>query len=562
MIPRISRLAAAFLCLLVLIVPSKVRAAEVGTCDSCQRLFRETPGMVIREIRITQRDVFDPSEGLPGWFPWQTVNRLHLRTAEQVIRDELLLREGDRLDPDLIQESRRNLRALDYFRDERIDCDRIDDRGVRVSISLREVWSLIPVFDIQEVEGSRIVTAGLTEQNLLGLGKVLSASYRKGAQSRNLFVEDSWRVRYLDPNVLGSRVQMAWTVQDLETGESTRASLERPFYSLETPWAAGASMNHARFRRRLIQNGRIVADYDREDNAGMLHFGAALRPGPPVVHRLEATYNYVQRRIRDFRPLSGEDPPPERPQDDTLSYPGIAWRRLGVNYIVERRIAQFERHEDFNLGNDLSLAAGFSADALGAARDEWIFSASDSQGYAFRPGHFALARAVAFGRLAGDTWRNTEGFFHYDHYLRDTPLDAGPLLHTFHLEGEFGYGVNLDPDRLLALGWDTGLRGYDADAFTGNKLLRVSLEDRIFASRRLLGLVALGLLLFWDSGYVWDVGQSIDLDQIRNDAGVGLRIALPQLSGTSVAHLTWGVPVGRGGGLRDGIVTFSTETGF
>jgi hemolysin activation/secretion protein len=112
------------------------------------------------------------------------------------------------------------------------------------------------------------------------------------------------------------------------------------------------------------------------------------------------------------------------------------------------------------------------------------------------------------------------------------------------------------------LGWDSGLRGYDAGAFTGNKLFRLSLEDRIFPRRNLFGLLALGVLPFWDCGYVWQEDQPVDLGDLRQDVGLGLRIALPRVAGSNVFQLTWGVPVGRGADLSDSILTFSTSTGF
>ena len=53
-------------------------------------------------------------------FPYSTINALHIRTREDVIRRELLFKVGDRLDPFLIAETERNLRALPFIRAARI----------------------------------------------------------------------------------------------------------------------------------------------------------------------------------------------------------------------------------------------------------------------------------------------------------------------------------------------------------------------------------------------------------------------------------------------------------
>jgi hypothetical protein len=241
----------------------------------------------------------------------------------------------------------------------------------------------------------------------------------------------------------------------------------------------------------------------------------------------------------------------------------VAYRRLGVNYIIEERISRFDRREDFNIANDLDLSLAFSAEMLGADEDEWLFSISDVQGHSFRKGHFLFVRASGEGMLGGDRVRNGVFSVEYDHYLQDTFLDWGPFLHTLHWLGSFGYGTNLDPDRLLGLGYPNGLRGYDRNAFTGDKRLLFSLEDRIFLSRNLFGLVALGFLAFFDSGYVWDVGEAMDLSDLRYGTGVGLRIALPAVAGPSILQLNWGFPLGSGADpLGDSIFTVVTSAEF
>jgi hypothetical protein len=320
---------------------------------------------------------------------------------------------------------------------------------------------------------------------------------------------------------------------------------------------------HYRRKRRLIRDGELAAEFEQQDFAGGIDFGYALTRGPPTVHRLGPFYEYAQKRVRDSRVLAaggeGADPPP----DDTTSSLGIAYQRLGVNYIIEERISKFNRQEDFNIANDLHLSLAFSAELLGAEQDEWLFSVSDVQGHAFRKGHFLFLRASGEGALGGDRVRNGLFSVAYDHYLQDTFLDCGPFLHTLHWLGSFGYGSNLDPDRLLGLGYPNGLRGYVRDAFTGNKRLLFSLEDRIFLARNLFGLVALGILTFFDSGYVWDEGESADLSDLRYGTGVGLRLSLPAVSGPNILKLTWGFPLGSGvDPLGDSVFTVGTATSF
>jgi outer membrane protein assembly factor BamA len=141
-------------------------------------------------------------------------------------------------------------------------------------------------------------------------------------------------------------------------------------------------------------------------------------------------------------------------------------------------------------------------------------------------------------------------------------LDFAPILHTFHGVLSFGYGVNLSSDTLFELGWDTGLRGYESASFTGHKLFRITAEDRIFPSRNIFGLVALGGVLFWDAGYVWDEDEKVDPGDVRHDVGVGLRIGIPTFSGENILRLDFGFPIGHAASLSEYLFTMVTSTTF
>lgn len=537
--------------------------AQENIADTCQQIIDECPDAKIGDIRIIHRDIFETSDELPDWIPWQTVNRLHLSTTEQTIRDSFLFQIGENLDVELIRETQRKLRSLGYFRDEDLECREMAPGKVRVEVSLKENWSLIPVFSFFGRGLGTAVTVGLSEQNLLGLGKMLSVSFRKGAEEQNTIIEDAWRVSYLDPNILGSRYRLYWTIEGLESGEILTANFDKPFFSLDTPWSFGIFNSHRRRTQRLFYGGTIAADYEQQDNSSGIEFSFALTRGPPVVHRLRALYSYEQRRIRDFRMLSSNVSPVAPPPDNTYSYVGAGYRRLGVRYIRERRISKFDRDEFFNMANDFEGMIAFSSRLLGADNDEWIFSVSDSQGYSFREGHFLLATASAEGFIEGNGLRNSLFQLAYHHYLLNTPLDWGSFQHTFHGKGIFGHGVYLDSDNLFSLGYTTGLRGYPLGAITGNKMLLFSLEDRIFMKKKIFRILALGFLLFWDCGYAWQEGHDLDMADMRNAVGIGVRTSVPAMSSSNILNLTWGFPLGQGTSpLGDSVLTFTVSSSF
>jgi outer membrane protein assembly factor BamA len=519
--------------------------AQQNIAVSCEQISRECPEAVIGEVRIQDHDIFGAEDDLPSWFPWKTVNRLHINTQEGTIRANLLFKTGDVLDVEVIRETQRKLRSLGIFRDERISCTRMESGEVQVDVSVRENWTIIPIVSFQGRGLGTAVTVGLSEQNLLGRGKILSASFRNGAEEGNTIIEQRWSVAYLDPNILRSQYRMYGNYQGLESGEVASAFLEKPFFSLETLWSGQLFGDHSRSTQRLFQGGGIAAQFTQQNDSFGIDLGLAVKRGPPTVHRLRALYTYSTQRISDFVPFldaPGAFPPP----DETYSYPGLGYRRLGVNYILEQRIDRFDREEYFNIANDLNGWFGFSAEALGAEDDQWLFSLTDQQGFRFRTGHFFLLQGSAGGYLRGSDLHNTKFVLNYDHYLRDTCLDFWWLQSTFHWGASVGYGVDLDSDQVFGLGYTTGLRGYDYYGFTGDKMLRFGVEDRIYIKKKLFGIVAFGLLLFGEGGFAWGQEEPMDFADLRYDVGFGLRTAVPSASGGNVVQLTWGFPVGEG----------------
>ncbi|MBN1423182.1 hypothetical protein JXA88_01375 [Candidatus Fermentibacteria bacterium] len=139
--------------------------------------FIDYAGKHIRRMRIRKLDVFGPSvddtsrETLSR--PESLLNHLNFQTRETTIRRTLLFREGDAIDPFRLADSERILRKLGFIGDARIDVALIPGSvdSVDVQVIVKEAWTLRLSGSLKE--GNRL-GAGLTEQNLLGLGHQVS----------------------------------------------------------------------------------------------------------------------------------------------------------------------------------------------------------------------------------------------------------------------------------------------------------------------------------------------------------------------------------------------------
>jgi hypothetical protein len=101
---------------------------------------------------------------------------------------------------------------------------------------------------------------------------------------------------------------------------------------------------------------------------------------------------------------------------------------------------------------------------------------------------------------------------------------------------------NLALNRQLALGADTGLRGWDPDYFDGTGRAVLNVQWRTLVKEDVLGLFSFGALVFADAGSTWGPRVGPGTDGVRLDAGVGLLFDLSHLSRSSLLQVSAGVP--------------------
>ena len=145
--------------------------AEAGPVPAADR------PILIGRITIEIVDVFDPSKrGEDGWFN-RFVDLLHIRTREEVIRRQLLFHEGDVLDPEVLAETERNLRALGYLRKAEVTADQHENGAADVHVRVQDSWTTRASYGLGRTGGHTRAELEAQEVNLLGFGKKLGFSF-------------------------------------------------------------------------------------------------------------------------------------------------------------------------------------------------------------------------------------------------------------------------------------------------------------------------------------------------------------------------------------------------
>lgn len=208
-------------------------------------------GKIIRNIAITTLDPFgfsdkDTSKKPVNWGE-KTGNRLHLKTKEFTIRNLLLFKKNTPYNSFLIKESERIIRSQNFIREvtitEKLSTPKSD--SVDVFIRTLDSWSTAPHF---EISNSKMVL-GLNERNFWGLGHQMNYKFTKrfnDGKSANA-------IEYQIPNIKNTFIKAILTYRsDLEGQYAKSITIERPFYSPLTKWAAGISVDQ-QFKNDTLQ---------------------------------------------------------------------------------------------------------------------------------------------------------------------------------------------------------------------------------------------------------------------------------------------------------------------
>ncbi len=466
------------------------------------------PGLSVGSVTIAASPIFDTS--LPAESAWlfRTANALHVDTRKGVILRELLLREGDPYDPALVAESERNLRRFGFLRSVRIEASPPRDGRVDLTVRTRDAWTTEPQVNFTRSGGRNSWNTGLVERNLAGLGKGMSAFYDRGLERIHR------TIGYRDPQFLGRRLDLAGGYVDEPDGRGALFSLSRPFFATITPYSVGVTESYRDTTQTLYSGGTSAGLYRTVDNAVAASYGRSLGSTPSSVRQL-----FIGFSRQDSRHSAVGSPTAPVPEDRTLAAVQVSASRQEVRYLKERRIQQFDRDEDYNVGPGAAAGLGLAPRWLGSSVSRLLPRFEGQIGNSFGPGHFALLRTGYSQRLspAGRT-ENLLGSADLQYYNQGLPRQ------TFAVRAAYDHGWRPDTEG-LTLGENNGLRGFSNDQFAGSRRLIFNAEDRVFFAHDVLSLVSLGGALFYDAGYAWPSGAPMSLMDLRQSVGVGLRFA-------------------------------------
>lgn len=474
------------------------------------------PTYRIGTITIITGEVFDLSNPEENGLVGVVADKIHINTREGTIRNDLLFKEGDFYDKELMDETERNLRQRPFLTGVEITTKANKEiKTVDVTVRSRDQWTLLIGSAVGGTNQNSMVGGDIGEQNFLGFGQSISYSYRQdNSGSYN-------SAGFSDQNLLGSRYALAVNYSQTPIEIDNTFSFQQPFYSLGTETSQGATYGTVdHFEPALRYNNfRLVTFYAVAYELG----GVITRPAFVVSLGEQTVYS------------SASQPVVTRDNKLELQVSLLAEPR---NFTKESYVQKFRTVEDIPLGAQYSFLIGEGMVAIGSTTTEISSSFLASKWSRFLDRDYFYAGLLL-----------TENDDNYNRQLVDFQLQyffRRYLSHSLFFNIQASYDDS-DVNRYY-LGATTGLRGFAINQFVGRDRVMLNFEDRIFTYKSILwGIVEPGFVLFADAGDAWNNFGGDTFHGLHTDVGVGIRLGLLKAPGVSLVHIDYGIPLGLNG---------------
>lgn len=469
---------------------------------------------IVGKITIVQRPVFDDNDTTTVGTVGRIANSVHVLTDPDVIRRELLFKEGDPYDQRLVDETSRHLRALNFIGDVRITNDTLPDNTINMTVSSRDRWSLRPDMSVRQGGGATGFGVAVREDNLFGNGQKVSVGYNRLSGQPN---PNGGEVTFAEPRIYGSWWKTSLQYISSDELRQSSVDVERPLFADTATWAVRAFAGSGRVGIRQYADAELVREayIDQENELAWV----ASSSGEETKLQIAAAYVRTRSRADTFqlRPFDNVD----------LAIGSISM--FHREYYKSNHLENFGRVEDVPVGYQAGVAVGRNLHFTAAGSADYFFrvfgQASLHAGEDFFGGYQASLNSYLVGKEADEMSFTATALQHW----RWAPLQTLLARMTTTI------GFHWAPTSQVTLGSFSGLRGYRYYQLSGQRLFVVNLEDRSFSALK-IWFVKFGGAVFFDSGVVWTDG-GLAGQRFHSAAGFGLTVESGKNLGSGIFRI-------------------------
>ncbi|WP_064196915.1 MULTISPECIES: hypothetical protein [Emticicia] len=447
--------------------------------------FEKYEGKIIGKILIKKLEIFGPTVNdttrKGNKFEHFASKTFHYNTREKVIRQSFLLfNEGDKLNPQILKDNERLLRANPIIHDARIYVLERKDVTWMVDILVitQDVWSIN--FEASGSSAKNFVL-GFEDRNFQGRGH--SFQNKLTWRADDPYQRFGWRSIYTVPYI--GRSFISGQIKLINERDLAQYSVQvyRPFLTVETRNAGSVEVGYSRIReyKKLFINGidsaltyPVSYFYSDAWYGRAFHLDANQRNKQLILALRRTSYEYRKR--------------PEVGLDTNKIY----WNRttwlgsLGFssrNYQRDFLIYGFGRTEDVPVGNLMSLTFGTESTEFGNRGYAGFQFAKGKYLPQNKAYFYILANAGAYlkQKVVQQGVLGVQGFFF------SRLMQIGLSQTRQFLNVGLTYGINRDALDYLNISGRDGIVGVNSEALRGDKRLTLGYESVFFSRKSFVG---------------------------------------------------------------------------
>lgn len=501
-------------------ITKKILYSEKGKVDSLSLsqkkskylYFTEFEELYINKISIHVFSPFGVTDTLSKSYVTEKgksiVNQLHINTKENIVRNIILFKEGDEVNPIVFAESERYLRQNSYIYDAAIFLEKISGDSVNVKVFVQDVWSLQINSDIGFFNDKGNLR--IKDVNFGGYGGTLTWHIKKNPEWSSNYKHDfEYKYSKLFNKQGVGRVYLQSGTNHVQYG----LGLNNTSVQENIKFLGGFNIDVYRTNDLLIEPDSIKLSLDYHEKDLWAAFNYSIDSKKHDYNR----YKHFIFGSRIIQKINHKDPNIDNHyyQDNVFVLVGMSF--LNRSFYQESYLFSIGQTEDIPVGNKFEMVFGKE------------FQTNSSRNY------IGLSSTVA-NYLNHYSYLLTSTKFGF--YLNDNKFDNGILdfdnfyfspLHTlkalkYRNYASVRYSKAIKPyniDQLLDL--KNQVRGLKSDLLKGDKRILLSFGINLFMPISLLGFHS-ALVTFADLALISGVGESIIENSLKSSLGFGIRI--------------------------------------
>jgi hypothetical protein len=469
--------------------------------------------ITIRSLDIFGPDFNDTTKTTHLWVE-RTANKLHTNSNLNVIRKNVWLKEGMRIDPNLLMDNERYLRSLPYIKDVRFILQpRSGDKSiVDILILTKDVFSLGLTGSVSNIHNGEI---GVYDKNVLGIGHEVGVTFFAHSEKRpNLGFETYYKLN----NVKGNFVDFSAGYANNYIRNEFFFTFERNFLRPQTVYAGGLTAIRSYRSNLLIFNPNVTTtdplNYVLLDGWYGRRLNVSFNPNDSRFQFTAA--GRVRYTTFKNRPL----PDKENRQffaNSTLYLGSFSFSQR--TYVRDYRIYSYGIVEDIPKGYLHEIVFGYEDNEFGDRGYAHLFLSSGNL-FKYKPYYFYTSFGIG-------SYFRTSGL---EQGLSDVKINfISPLFKLWDVQTRqfirLNYTVGIQRFLIedLLLRDNIGIRGFGSRIATGKQRITLNVENVFFYKKAILNFQT-ALFYFLDVGLVGPANKSIFTEDYFAGVGVGLRI--------------------------------------